>query len=76
MNKFGLILVAEVIKSKAVLLFVHRTAEFVLELAALSGIQNAIKYGILNPLTIVDTFLGNLAQPFWPAASWVLTSYD
>ena len=63
----GLILVTEVVKPQAVALLVHDRTQSVLELSALCGINEALKHGVLNALTIIYALFSDFSQPA-PAA--------
>ena len=69
MFDFILVLLAQVVKSKAVLFWVNDLTEFILQLPALRRIQQAFEHRILHALTVIDTFLCDSAQP--PASGGV-----
>jgi hypothetical protein len=61
-----MIVVAQIIKTEAVLFRVDDFFEPVLDRAAKGRIYHAFEYGILNSLSIIYANFGNLAQPLFP----------
>ena len=59
-----LVLVAKIVKAQAILLRVHDGQEFGLQHPTLTGIQQALKHGILHPLTVIHALFRNLPQTF------------
>ena len=70
----GLVLIPEVVKPQAVALLVHDRTQSVLELSALCGINEALKHGVLNALTIIMHSLAIFLSRRLPPAPSVFTS--
>jgi hypothetical protein len=66
---FAFVLFSQVVKPQTIPLWIHELAELILQTAALSRVQQTLKHGILHPLTVVDTLLGDLPQT--PAPSGI-----
>ena len=66
---FAFVLFSQVVKPQTIPLRIHELAELILQTAALSRVQQTLKHGILHPLTVVDTLLGDLPQT--PAPSGI-----
>ena len=63
MFHFVLIMIPQIVKTQTVLVTVDDLFQLMLNHTALSSIKNAFENRILNPLTIIDAFLGHFAQP-------------
>lgn len=57
-----LIAIAQIIKSKAVLLFIHNIAKLSLQRSQLSRIEQTFKNAVLHPLSVIDTLLCDTPQ--------------
>src|SRR5699024_11178827 len=66
---FGFVAVAQAGKAQAVGLRVDQSGQLCLEQSVLRGVQDALVYGILHALAVIETSLCNLAQPA-PSGCW------
>lgn len=64
MFDFGVVMIAQIVKTQAVPLRIHDLTQLRLQNPVLRSIQRAFKHGILYPLSIVHALPGNLTQPF------------
>ena len=64
MLNFLFIMISQIIESQAILLFVHNFLQLCLQRTALCSVQNTLKHGILNALSVIYTLFCNLTQPF------------
>ena len=58
----ALVLLSQIVEPQAVLFRIHDLAKLMLQTAALCRIQQTLKHGILHPLAIIDTLLGDLPK--------------
>ena len=68
------VLFSQIVETQAVFFRIHNRQKFCLQHSVLGFIQQALKYGILHSLPIIDALFRNFPQLFWPAASSVFTS--
>ena len=73
MFDFVFVAISQVIEAEAVFFPVHNLAQFRLQKAALGRIQQALKDGVLHPLTVVYTLLCDLPQA--PTPGGILSIY-
>ena len=69
MVDFGLPVIAKVIESQTVSLFIDNTEQLVFQLEEFGIIKISFKNRILNSLSVVDTGFGDISQPFLTGAS-------
>ena len=59
-----LIVITEIIKPQAVLFGINNPTQFCLQASALGSVQQALKDGALDSLSVVNALSGHLPQPF------------
>lgn len=63
---FNLVLISatQIVEAQAIPLLIHNRYQFCLQCAALTGVKQTLKYGILDSLSIVDALFCNLSESF------------
>ena len=59
-------IVSKIIEPETIFIAIDNSLKFTTEIGQLNWIQKALKNGVLNSLTVVDTVLGYVAQPSLP----------
>lgn len=57
---FGLIMAVQIVEPQSAEFFIHNRTELMPQHFRLRCIDNALKHGILNTLSVIDTLLCNL----------------
>ena len=76
MLHLALIVVAQLVEAQTVQRRVDERRQLRLENGILRGIQQTLEHGVLHPLAVVHTALGDFAQTFAPGRSFGIDAYS